>query len=140
MTPGTQFPKGKAKMKTLTPVLAIALLAACSAPAPSGNPAASDAPPATAAPAPVTDQAPASVPPVNQATRATGSGTIEAIDSEARTITIAHGPVEALQWPAMTMTFRAPDVDLGSLEKGDRVEFDLAASGMEGTIVRISKR
>lgn len=67
------------------------------------------------------------------------SGTVEAIDPAAKTITIAHGPIDALKWPAMTMTFKAPDVDLTALENGDHVEFDLAASGMDGTVTKITK-
>jgi RND family efflux transporter MFP subunit len=32
-------------------------------------------------------------------------GTIESIDAKAGTVTLAHGPVPALKWPAMTMEF-----------------------------------
>ena len=35
------------------------------------------------------------------------SGKVEAVDATAGTVTIAHGPVDALKWPAMTMTFKA---------------------------------
>jgi Cu(I)/Ag(I) efflux system protein CusF len=61
------------------------------------------------------------------------------VDAAAKTITIAHGAIEALQWPAMTMTFKAPGVDLATLKKGDHVEFELTANGMEGTITKITK-
>lgn len=124
-------------MKALTPVLGLALLTACSAPAPSVNPASSDGSYAS----PSSEQATSTESGAagHQTTTATGRGTIEAIDPAAKTITISHGPIKALQWPAMTMTFKAPDVDLGSFKAGDTVEFDLSAGRMEGTITRISK-
>lgn len=132
-------------MKTLTPVLGLALLSACSAPAPSVNPASSDGSYASPSSEQATstesgaEQLPPSGAAGHQTTTATGRGTIEAIDPAAKTITISHGPIKALQWPAMTMTFKAPDVDLGSFKAGDTVEFDLSAGRMEGTITRISK-
>ncbi len=36
-----------------------------------------------------------------------GKGVIKAIDSKAGTLTIQHGPIAAVGWPAMTMTFKA---------------------------------
>lgn len=71
-------------------------------------------------------------------TAASASGVIKEIDVAARTITIAHGPVDALKWPAMTMTFKAPDTDLGSIKQGDRVAFEFTSTGMNGTITRIT--
>lgn len=71
------------------------------------------------------------------AKHASATGTIEAIDPAARTITIAHGPVPELEWPAMTMTFQAPGIDLASFKPGDRVAFDLSASGMKATVTTI---
>ncbi len=56
-----------------------------------------------------------------QAYSATGAITAIAGDR----ITISHGPVQGLGWPAMTMTFRAggPDMARG-LSAGDRVAFE----------------
>ena len=68
---------------------------------------------------------------------ASATGTVEAIDPAARTVTIAHGPVEALHWPPMKMTYQAGDVDLGPIKKGDRVSFRFTAAGMSGTLVSI---
>ena len=73
-------------------------------------------------------------------TSATASGVIESVDASAGTITIAHGPVEALGWPAMTMTFAAPGIDLGGFDRGDRVAFAFTASGMNATITRITRQ
>ena len=71
---------------------------------------------------------------------ASATGVVEAVDSAAKTVTIAHGPVASLQWPAMTMTFKAPDVDLSSLKQGDHVSFEFTASGMDGTITTITRQ
>ena len=65
------------------------------------------------------------------------TGTVESVDVAAKTVTIAHGPVDALQWPAMTMTFKAPNTDLGAIKPGDKVTFEFTATGMDGTIVAI---
>lgn len=51
-------------------------------------------------------------------------GTVTAIDSANRRITIAHEPVSSLNWPAMTMAFTvAPEVDLEGLQSGQKVNF-----------------
>jgi Cu(I)/Ag(I) efflux system periplasmic protein CusF len=86
--------------------------------------------PATPAPAP----APAT------ARHATASGVVQAVDAAAKTVSIAHGPVEALGWPAMTMTFQAPGVDLAAIRPGDAVAFEFTSTGMDGTIVAIARR
>lgn len=54
---------------------------------------------------------------------AEGIGQVKAIDAKAGTITIHHGPIAALNWPAMTMTFKAaPDV-LKAAKPGQTVKF-----------------
>lgn len=120
-------------MKMLLLLLASVLLAACSSPtvepdtpAPAGQPA----PTSTAARS--ADAA--------ASTTVSASGIVESVDTGARAITIAHEPVQALEWPAMTMTFRAPDADLASIRPGDRVAFEFTVAGMEGTIIRISRQ
>ncbi|MDB5992426.1 MAG: putative Co/Zn/Cd efflux system rane fusion protein [Herbaspirillum sp.] len=37
------------------------------------------------------------------------TGTVKAVDMSKGTVTIAHGPVKSLNWPAMTMTFVVKD-------------------------------
>jgi Cu(I)/Ag(I) efflux system protein CusF len=68
------------------------------------------------------------------------TGTVEAIDVSAKTMTIAHGPIAAVKWPAMTMTFSAPTVDLRAIRTGDHVDFKLAVNGMHGEVVEIARR
>lgn len=54
-----------------------------------------------------------------------GVGTVEKVDPTAGTVTIAHGPVEDLKWPAMTMAFAVKDKALlGKLSQGKKVEFE----------------
>lgn len=69
--------------------------------------------------------------PANNTTEATGAraaqiysatGHITAIDGDQ--VTISHGPVRDLGWPAMAMTFRAGDpAMLRGISVGDRVSF-----------------
>lgn len=108
--------------------LAIPLLVACSESA--TEPA---QPQLSASQAAAPDEAQAPV-------QGTAVGRIDAIDLQTRTITISHGAVPALEWPAMTMTFQAPDTDLEQFSPGDEIEFDFEARGMVARIQRIQQR
>lgn len=69
---------------------------------------------------------------------AQGRGVIKAIDSKARTITIAHGAIPALGWPPMTMTFAAaPKLSLSTVKPGDKIAFGLDAKGMSGVVTSV---
>lgn len=68
---------------------------------------------------------------------ASATGTVEAVDEATGKITIAHGPVDALQWPAMTMAFKATPEQAASVQPGQQVEFEFASHGMDATITRI---
>ncbi len=58
-----------------------------------------------------------------------GAGVIEGVNAKAGTLTLHHGPIAALKWPAMTMTFKAsPDV-LKAAKKGQKVKFTLQPEG-----------
>jgi Cu(I)/Ag(I) efflux system periplasmic protein CusF len=66
------------------------------------------------------------------------TGTITRVDPAAGRVTIAHGPVQALKWPAMTMTFGVGDRAL--LERarpGKKVRFQFAKQGSDYVITRI---
>ncbi|NJR80792.1 copper-binding protein [Sphingomonas corticis] len=68
----------------------------------------------------------------------TGSGTITAVDAKGETVTIKHGPIPAIGWPTMTMTFRAsPPTLLRGLRSGQRVAFTAKAKGMTAKITAI---
>lgn len=72
------------------------------------------------------------------ATMAIATGTVESVDTAAGKITIAHGPVDALKWPAMTMAFKASPEQLASVKPGQKVEFEFEAKGMDATITKIT--
>lgn len=55
-----------------------------------------------------------------------GRGTVKAIDAAKGTVTLAHEPMPAMQWPAMTMTFKLRDPKAAeNLKPGANVGFDL---------------
>lgn len=67
------------------------------------------------------------------------AGSITAIAGDQ--VTIAHGPVAGLGWPAMTMTFTAQDPQmLGGIAAGDAVSFEFRKSGGSHVLTLISKR
>jgi Cu(I)/Ag(I) efflux system membrane fusion protein len=67
-----------------------------------------------------------------------GAGNIKEMDWAHATVTIAHGPIASLNWPAMTMDFRVRDpVLLRSLKPGQKVDFEIVEeSAGEYVIVR----
>lgn len=90
--------------------------------------------PATAAPA----TAPAAVaPPAAIASTAYGAGVITAVDPGAGTITIDHEPIRAVNWPAMTMSFKASHAVIREAAVGDRIQFDLTVRGAAGEVTAI---
>lgn len=55
-----------------------------------------------------------------------GAGVVKGIDARAGTVTIAHEPIKALGWPAMTMPFKVSDPALlKAAGVGDKVTFQL---------------
>jgi Cu(I)/Ag(I) efflux system protein CusF len=67
-----------------------------------------------------------------------GTGVIKAIDVKAGTLTIQHGPIPAVSWPAMTMTFKAtPRALLTGLKVGNTVGFDTTVRGMTADVTAV---
>lgn len=66
-------------------------------------------------------------PGVQQSAAATaeGIGQVKSIDARGGTLTIHHGPIAALGWPAMTMTFKASPEALQTAKAGQTVKFTL---------------
>lgn len=62
---------------------------------------------------------------------AQGTGVVKSIDTKAGTITLHHGPIAALNWPAMTMTFKAAPDALKAAKPGATVTFTLNAAADE---------
>lgn len=67
------------------------------------------------------------------------SGTVDSVS--ANEVTISHGAIPTLGWPAMTMAFTAPDAAfLNGIEPGDRVSFVFRKTDGASTITSISKQ
>src|SRR6266851_1039308 len=74
-----------------------------------------------------------------KATTANATGTITALNTTNHKITFDHGPIPAINWPAMKMEFAvAPSVDLAKLKTGDKVNFTLSGSDGTYTVQSIS--
>jgi Cu(I)/Ag(I) efflux system membrane fusion protein len=60
-----------------------------------------------------------------------GQGKVESIDSQ--TITLSHGPIATLRWPAMTMGFGKPaPTSFSDIHVGDNVRFEFQEGGPSG--------
>src|SRR5262245_42804139 len=109
-------------MKNASLLIAVSLtmgLAACS---PSTNETETSATPA--APAASMGEMKMDAPPPVTAEKITGEGKVVAIDAAAGTIKLDHGPIPALNWGAMSMSFTASDPKmLEGLVVGDTVKF-----------------
>ncbi|MBI2753771.1 MAG: copper-binding protein [Betaproteobacteria bacterium] len=67
-----------------------------------------------------------------------GVGVVKSADARKGTVTIAHGPVQSLSWPAMTMTFAAKDKKTAeSLKPGQNVEFEFVRQGKDYVITSV---
>jgi len=56
----------------------------------------------------------------------TGTGVITAVDADAGTVTVEHGPIPGVGWPAMTMRFTASPAVMEAASTGERIEFDVS--------------
>lgn len=68
------------------------------------------------------------------------TGVVKAIDPVTRTVTIAHNPIAAKKWPAMTMTFKISKTVLGKVKAGQRVQFSFVGEGSIYTVTKISRQ
>jgi Cu(I)/Ag(I) efflux system protein CusF len=67
-----------------------------------------------------------------------GSGVVVSVNQETGSLILKHAPIPALEWPAMTMSFKVRDkAQLQPLKKGDKVEFTLEKSGASYVITDI---
>ena len=61
-----------------------------------------------------------------KATRHEAIGTVQSVDPAKGTVTLAHGPVKSLNWPAMTMGFAVKDKALfDKLSVGKKVDVEI---------------
>jgi len=100
----------------------LALTSACSQPEPTTN----DGVPATGKQADQGDQV------------YSGVGTIQSIAGDQ--VAIAHGPIEGIGWPAMTMAFTAPPDLTESAQVGSQVDFSFHKDGSTYVLTSLRKR
>lgn len=68
------------------------------------------------------------------------TGVVTAVDAKAKTVTIKHGPIAAVGWPAMTMTFKANPASLvQNVKIGEKVHFDVKVQGQDNEVTAIRK-
>ena len=66
------------------------------------------------------------------------TGVVKSVDRAKGTVTLAHGPVKSLNWPAMTMPFTVKDKALlEKLQAGNKVEFEFVQQGKEYVITTV---
>ncbi|MBC7667716.1 MAG: efflux RND transporter periplasmic adaptor subunit [Gemmatimonadaceae bacterium] len=68
---------------------------------------------------------------------AEATGRIEQVTKDS--ITLSHGPIPAISWPAMTMAFRADPMLLRGFKTGDQVSFAFDQPPASPTVRRIAK-
>ena len=71
------------------------------------------------------------------AVKASATGTVKVVDAAAGKITISHGPVAALNWPAMTMAFKAKSAQMAAVHVGQKVDFEFVSTGTDEILTRI---
>lgn len=69
---------------------------------------------------------------------ADGMGVVKALDAKAGVVTIAHEPIAALKWPAMTMKFKVENAAvLDGVTVGRKVHFILKNVGGKPVVTQI---
>ena len=68
-----------------------------------------------------------------------GVGTVTEIDAAKGMVTLDHGDIAELQWPAMKMGFAIKPDLLAGINVGDKVNFEVDWDGKAGTVTKIEK-
>ena len=67
------------------------------------------------------------------------TGTVDSVSGQQ--VTISHGPIKSLEWPAMTMPFTAKGAaSVEGIKADDRVAFTFSKSGTESVLTSITKQ
>jgi Cu(I)/Ag(I) efflux system protein CusF len=66
-----------------------------------------------------------------------GTGVVKAIDAKAGTITLQHGPIPAVGWPAMTMAFKATPSVIQKAKVGQTIDFDAKVQGTSAEVTAV---
>lgn len=67
-----------------------------------------------------------------------GTGKIQSITDDQ--VTIAHGPIEGIGWPAMAMSFTAPTGMAEGVSVGSQVDFSFRQDGSAYVLTSLRKR
>jgi Cu/Ag efflux protein CusF len=128
----------RAKLTTLS-ILAIAgVLAACS-PKPAATEAATETSAAPAGMSGMSDMSGMAMDTDAGAKMGSGVGVITAIDKASSTLTIKHDAIPAVDWPAMTMAFKAtPPALLDGLKVGEKIKFDVKVNGSDAEVTAVT--
>ncbi|PFH07775.1 Cu(I)/Ag(I) efflux system protein CusF [Collimonas sp. PA-H2] len=66
------------------------------------------------------------------------TGVVKAVDTVKGTVTLAHGPVKTLNWPAMTMTFTVKDkMFFDKLAADKKVTIDFVKQGADYVVTSV---
>lgn len=66
------------------------------------------------------------------------TGVVKKLNAEAAVVTVAHEPVNSLNWPAMTMGFKVKDKALlAKLKEGQKVEFEFVQEGEDYVVTSV---
>ncbi|TPG65178.1 copper-binding protein [Ewingella americana] len=72
---------------------------------------------------------------------ANASGVVKKIDTAAGMVTLQHGPIPAINWPAMTMGFKVADPALlKNIKEGETVDFTLKAENGNEVVMAIQAK
>jgi len=66
------------------------------------------------------------------------NGTIKKIDANTGSVVISHGPVNSLNWPPMSMSFKVKNKDLlGKLAVDKKVDFGFVKDGADYVVTTV---
>jgi Cu(I)/Ag(I) efflux system protein CusF len=66
------------------------------------------------------------------------SAVVKAVDPSTGKVTLAHGPIKSLKWPAMTMGFSVMDKSLfDKLKVGKKVDVEIAKQGSDYVVTSV---
>jgi len=67
-----------------------------------------------------------------------GTGTVKKVDPAGAKVTIAHGPIPTMKWPAMNMTFTVKDKALlDKFSQDKKVDFEFVQQGSDYVITSV---
>lgn len=76
--------------------------------------------------------------PAAKETQHSATGVVKKTDPARNAVTLAHGPVKSLDWPAMTMTFKVRDKALfNGLTVDRKIEFNFVQEGKDYVITAV---